>query len=139
VSSYEEHLWKISLQTNKYAKSYRVGVYLCQSAPDVFDWMTHVCVIPDPVHLNVWRIRASISTEGVSQFIQLALENDIICITPTMILSEDMKPIEHVPLHPICVGYFLTWCTQANTVSWCKVIQRCSGAGTRGNGVPTSS
>jgi len=29
--------------------------------------------------------------------------NNIICITPTMILYEDMKPIEHVLLHPICV------------------------------------
>jgi len=25
---YDEHLWKISLQTNKYAKRYRVGVYI---------------------------------------------------------------------------------------------------------------
>jgi len=41
VSWYEEHLWKISLQTNKYAKSYRLGVYIRHSAPGVFDWMTH--------------------------------------------------------------------------------------------------
>ena len=34
-----------------------------------------------------------------------------------MILYEDMKPIEHVLLHPICV-YFITWCTYANTVIW---------------------
>jgi len=32
-----------------------------------------------------------------------------------MILYEDMKPIEHVLLHPICVQYFLTWCAHANT------------------------
>jgi len=41
LSQHEENLWKISLQTNKYAKSYRLGVYIRQSAPDVFDWMTH--------------------------------------------------------------------------------------------------
>jgi len=29
-------------------------------------------------------------------------DNNIIYITPTMILYEDMKPIEHVLLHPIC-------------------------------------
>jgi len=33
--------------------------------------------------------------------------NNIICMTPTMILYEDMKPIEHVLLHPICVLYYL--------------------------------
>jgi len=32
-----------------------------------------------------------------------------------MILHEDMKPIEHVLLHPICV-YFITWCAHANSV-----------------------
>jgi len=41
VSRYEEHLWKISLETNKNAKSYRVNVYVRQSAPGVFDRMTH--------------------------------------------------------------------------------------------------
>jgi len=30
-------------------------------------------------------------------------DNNIIHITLTMILYEDMKPIEHVLLHPICV------------------------------------
>jgi len=43
-------------------KSYRVGVYVRQSAPDVFDWMMHICVILHPVQLNIWRIYASIST-----------------------------------------------------------------------------
>jgi len=41
-------------------------------------------------------------------------DNNIIYITPTMILYENMKPIEHVLLHPI--WYFLTWCAHANTV-----------------------
>jgi len=31
-----------------------------------------------------------------------------------MILYEDMKPTEHVLLHPIL--YFLTWCSHASTV-----------------------
>ena len=65
VSWYEEHLWKISLQTNKRAKSYRVGVYTRQSAPGIFNWLTHICVVPHPVHLNVWRIYASFGKEGV--------------------------------------------------------------------------
>jgi len=29
-----------------------------------------------------------------------------------MILYENMKPVEDVLLHPICVAYFLTWCGQ---------------------------
>jgi len=33
-----------------------------------------------------------------------------------MILDGNMKPIEHVLLYPICVGYFLTWCAHVNTV-----------------------
>jgi len=37
VFGYEEYLWKISLQTNKYAKSYCVGVHIRQSASGVFD------------------------------------------------------------------------------------------------------
>jgi len=41
MSRYEEHLWKISLQTNKYAKIYHVDVYIYQSAPSVFDSMMH--------------------------------------------------------------------------------------------------
>jgi len=32
-----------------------------------------------------------------------------------MILYEDVKPIVHVRLHPICV-YFIIWCAHANTV-----------------------
>jgi len=35
-------------------------------------------------------------------------DDNIIYITATMILYEDMKPIEHVLLQPICVAYFLT-------------------------------
>jgi len=57
----------MSLQTNKYAESYRLGVYIRQSAPGVFDSMAHICVIPHPVHLNVWPIYASISAEGVKR------------------------------------------------------------------------
>jgi len=30
-------------------------------------------------------------------------DNNITYTTPTLILYEDMKPIEHVLLHPICV------------------------------------
>jgi len=37
VSRYEEHLWKISLQTNKLKKTYRVGIYVRQSALSAFD------------------------------------------------------------------------------------------------------
>jgi len=33
-----------------------------------------------------------------------------------MILYENMKPIEHVLLHPIFVLYFLTWCANVNIV-----------------------
>jgi len=36
-------------------------------------------------------------------------------ITLTTIFYEDMQPIEHVLLHPICV-HFLTGCAPANTV-----------------------
>jgi len=67
VPSAGEHLWKISLQTNKYAKSYRVGIYIRQSASGVFNWVTHICILPQPVHLNVWPLYASISTEGVNK------------------------------------------------------------------------
>jgi len=37
--------------------------------------------------------------------------NNIICITPTMILCEDIKPIEHVLLHPLCElsGLICAW------------------------------
>jgi len=85
VSWYEEHLWKISLQTNKRAKSYRVGVYTRQSAPGIFNWLTHICVVPHPVHLNVWRIYASFSNEGVKDlfqtffghFLDLTFPNDV--------------------------------------------------------------
>jgi len=41
---------------------------------------------------------------------------NIMYITPTMILNEDMKPIEHVLHHQIGYAYFLTWCAHANTV-----------------------
>jgi len=64
VFSYEEHLWKISVQTNMYAKKYLVGVYICQSVLSVFDWMKHICVIQHPMHLNVWCIHVPISTKG---------------------------------------------------------------------------
>jgi len=40
--------------------------------------------------------------------------NNVIYITPTVILYEEIKPVEHVLLHPICV--FLTWCAHSNTV-----------------------
>jgi len=53
MSWYEEHLLKISLQTNKYAESYRVGIYTCQSTPRIFNLMTHICIVPHPVHLNI--------------------------------------------------------------------------------------
>jgi len=71
VFGYEEYLWKISLQTNKYAKSYCVGVHIRQSASSVFDWMTHICVIAHPVHLNVGRMYVSISTEVVNDALKL--------------------------------------------------------------------
>jgi len=66
VSWYEEHLWKISLQTNKYAKSYHMGVYTRQSTLGIFNWMTHTCFVPHLVHLHVWHIYGSFSTEGVN-------------------------------------------------------------------------
>jgi len=40
--------------------------YARQSAPGIFNWMTHICVIPHPVHLNVWRVYVSFSNEGVN-------------------------------------------------------------------------
>ena len=52
-------IWRTFVEnfaTNKQVhESYRVGV-----------WMTHICVVPHPVHLNVWRIYASFSNEGVN-------------------------------------------------------------------------
>ena len=71
VSSYEEPLWKISLQTNKYAKSYRVGVYICQSALGIFDWMTHICVIPQ----CSWMYDAYASISIVALANRIILEN----------------------------------------------------------------
>ena len=41
-------------------------------------------------------------------------DNNIICITPTMILYEDMKPIEHVSAWTRLNTF--TWCAHANTV-----------------------
>jgi len=40
-----------------------------------------------------------------------------------MIVYEDMKLIEHVPLHPICI--VLSWCAYANTVilSYLHIIE----------------
>ena len=36
-------------------------------------------------------------------------------VTPVMILYEDMKPIEHVLLHPICMLFHLMWaCKHCN-------------------------
>jgi len=32
----------------------------------IFNWMTPTCVVPHPVHLNVWRIYAPFSKEGVN-------------------------------------------------------------------------
>jgi len=36
-------------------------------------------------------------------------------ITLTMILYEDMKPIQHVLPRPIGYAYFRTWCAHVNT------------------------
>jgi len=42
-------------------------------------------------------------------------DNIIIYTTPTMILYEDMKPIEYVVLHPICVlSHLMCVCKHCN-------------------------
>jgi len=42
-------------------------------------------------------------------------DNKIIYVTPTMILYEDMKPIVHVPLDPICVvSHLMCACKHCN-------------------------
>jgi len=42
-------------------------------------------------------------------------DNKIIYVTLTMILYEDMKPIEHVLLHPICVvSHLMCACKHCN-------------------------
>ena len=42
-------------------------------------------------------------------------DNNIIYIIPTMILYENMKPIEHVLLHPICVlSHLMCACKHCN-------------------------
>jgi len=41
--------------------------------------------------------------------------NTPLCITPTTILCENMKPIEHVLLHPICVlSHLMCACKHCN-------------------------
>jgi len=47
-------------------------------------------------HLQDSTVVSAVSSIGIR-------DNNIVYITPTIILYEDMKTIEHVLLHPICV------------------------------------
>jgi len=54
-----------------------------QSAPGAFDWMTHTCVNPQPLHLNVGRIYASIRAEGVDEILwNMGAIDHLIGVTP---------------------------------------------------------
>jgi len=96
---------------NKYAKNHLVGVYICQSAPGVFNWMTHICVIPHPVHLNVWRIYESIRAEGVLN----TQPNQEVDTLPMNLCVIGTKNTLQLSLSTSCM-YFIQFCnTQHST------------------------